>query len=217
MISILLPTRNRPRELNRAVDSIRDTSDKFIEIVLYVDDDSAQFMLPDEVECVVGPRIVLSDCWNKCAEKACGSILMMGADDMIFRTQGWDRMIEDAFDDCPDRILMVHGNDGKNGENFAAFPVLHRKWVDAVGYFVPPYFVGDYPDTWVFDVANALGRRKYLPYLQEHLHWIHGKAPKDATYQERLEREQKENPAILYKSLEAQRQEDIAKLRLVMR
>jgi hypothetical protein len=222
MISLLCPTRNRRAELSRLASSIEDTMrEANLELICYVDEDdqgSCDCISASWIRFIRGPRIVLSDMWNKCAERARGEILMMMADDCVFRTPGWDAMIRIAFEDSYlDNIVMVHGSDGRNADNFGVFPTIHRKWFETTGYFVPPYFVGDFSDTWLNDVANALGRRKYLPYLTEHLHWTHGKAPVDSTYQERLDREKKENPAVLYASLEKQRQQDISKLRAVMR
>jgi hypothetical protein len=217
MISLLCPSRKRPKELRRFVDSVYSTADNLPEIVCYVDqDDDSYDFFGWGVKFVRGPRIVLSDTWNKCAVKASSEILMMTADDCVFKTPGWDAMIEKAFENCSDKILMVHGDDGVNGDRFGVFPTIHRRWVDNVGYFCPPCFVGDYPDCWLVDVANALGRRKFLPYVTEHLHWVHGKAPMDDTYRERLAKEKLNDPTRLYESMKADRDRDIALLRAVI-
>lgn len=220
MISLLCPTRNRRYELTRMVNSAFHTRTGKIEIVCYVDDDDDSYSSDLDVQYVRGPRITLSDCWNRCAENAKGEILMMCGDDMMFCTPGWDAMIEREFAMCIDKILMVYGNDCTGRENdskvIGVFPTVHRKWVDTVGYFAPPYFVGDFADTWLNDVALALNRRKYLPYVTEHLHFLWNKSPLDDTYRERLAREAKENPDKLYLSLAGKRQEDIEKLRKVM-
>jgi hypothetical protein len=111
----------------------------------------------------------------------------------------------------------VHGDDGVNGDKFAAFPVIHRKWVDTVGYFSPPGFPGDFCDTWLFDVANMIGRRKYLPFTMEHMHVVFGKAPMDSTYREKFARDKQINAKALYDSRLAERERDADKLRKVMR
>jgi glycosyltransferase involved in cell wall biosynthesis len=218
MISILMPTRNRPKEMKRAIDSARSTAINSVEIVLYLDDDSDTVEIPTGVRYIIGPRIVLSDCWNECAKVARGDILMMFGDDGVFKTNHWDEIIEQAFAQCPDKILMVHGDDGMpQNSNFGVFPTIHRRWVDTVGYFVPPVFTGDYPDTWLNDVANSIGRRKRLPYVTEHLHPVWGKAPLDKTYQEKWDRDKALNPAQLYASLAMGRKRDADLLRAVMK
>jgi hypothetical protein len=219
MISVLCPTRNRVEEFTRMVQSCRDTAESTVNIVAYIDHDdpAREEYLKLHVSIMVGPRVILSDMFNKCASFATGEIYMMGGDDMMFRTPGWDTMIEEEFRKSRDKILMVYGDDGINNSRFSAFPTIHKRWLKTVGYFAPPYFVGDYADTWLRDVALALGRAKYLPYMTEHLHFIFDKAPYDDTYRERREREAKENPSELYAKLLPKRLEDIEKLRAVMR
>lgn len=219
MISLLCPTRKRPKEFLRFVQSAMTTAAVNPEIVCYIDsDDNSYENLEFLTLSVRGPRINMSDMWNKCAAVATGSILMMAGDDMVFRTNDWDTMIHQAFEDCPDKILMVHGDDGmpQNRGRFGVFPTIHRKWVDATGYFVPPVFTGDYADTWLNDVSNAIGRRKYLPYVTEHLHPAWNKAPMDETYKDKLERDAILKPAHLYANLECGRRRDADLLRAVM-
>jgi hypothetical protein len=170
-ISILCPTRGRPENVRPIDQSSRDIR-RSTRNSLYVDDDDAQCSsgeahiddwAPDNRKIVVGPRITLSDMWNKCAEVATGDILMVCGDDVVFRTKGWDSMVKQAFASYPDRILFAHGDDGHFGSQFGTHGFVHRKWIDAVGYFTPPYFSSDYGDVWLNEVANALGRRVYLP------------------------------------------------------
>ena len=223
MISLLCPTRNRPKNMMRLIDSIKWTAVLAVELVCYVDNDDDSYDWKgvhnqhlDLQKIIKGPRITMSDMWNRCAKHSTGNILMMMGDDCVFKTSGWDVLIESAYADCPDKILMVHGADGKNTDNFGCFPTIHRKWMETVGYFVPPVFTGDYADTWLNDVANLIGRRKYLPYMTEHLHPVWGKAKVDSTYQEKFDRDKTLNPSELYSSLEVGRKRDADLLRAVM-
>jgi glycosyltransferase involved in cell wall biosynthesis len=223
-ISVLVPTRNRPDSVRRLRDSIRATAHGAVELVLYVDDDDptgdtvCDLAAGDlYLEVLVGSRIVLSETWNRCAEQASASVLMHCGDDIVFRTPGWDQRVLTEFDDSVDKILLVHGRDGFQDAGLATHGFLHRRWVDALGYFVPPYFASDYNDLWLTEVADALGRRRYLADVYtEHLHPVVGKAPLDVTHQERLARHQRENVDQLYRDLKPQREADIAKLRAVM-
>jgi hypothetical protein len=187
---------------------------------VYVDDDDlAQADIATKLGAGVrtGPRTVLSDCWNHCYELAKGDILMQANDDIVFRTPGWDRQVEAAFEACPDRILMVYGNDNCiQFEKFGPHPFLHRRWVEAVGYFTPPYFVSDFGDTWINDVANALRRRRYLPFIVEHMHFINGKAAQDENTLDRLRRHQEHNPTQLYQQLADSRRQDVEKLQALL-
>ena len=190
-ISILCPTRGRPDNVNRLLGSIHDTATIMPEVVFYVDDDDASFpgaVGSSDVKVVRGPRILMSEMWNKCLEASTGEILMMGGDDLIFRTKGWDDQVRRAFATFPDRLVFVHGDDGHWHEKFGTHGFLHRNWIDVIGYFCPPYFTSDYNDTWWNDIANAVNRRVYLPFVTEHMHPVWGKAEWDKTHKERMAR-----------------------------
>jgi glycosyltransferase involved in cell wall biosynthesis len=221
MISVLLPTRKRPLFLKRMVDSLREMSTIQPEIIVYIDDDdqetppmAAQLGLVS----IIGPRITMTDYWNKCYEKASNDIVMQAGDDIVFRTKGWDKMVEDEFAKWPDKIVLVHGDDLDDNfrSNFGTHSLLHRRWIETLGYFIPPYFSSDNGDRWLMAVANFLGRRVYLPFVTEHLHYRTGKAVLDDTYKERLARHRVDNPDQLYMDMISERIQDAAKLQAIM-
>lgn len=215
-ISILAPTRKRPQQVRNLLRSIQETATYRPEVVFYVDeDDKESIVLKDEfpaVKFVIGPRICLSQCWNKCAEVATGEIFMHAGDDFLFKTEKWDEMVMQAFRSYPDRLILVHGDDGHWGEKFGTHSFVHRRWVETVGYFLPPYFSSDYNDTWLNEVAERIGRRIYLPFVNEHLHPLFGKGEWDETHQDRLKRHQEDKVDELYQQLAPKRAEDAAKL-----
>jgi hypothetical protein len=226
MISILCPTRGRPDILRRMVRSARDTAAEplRLEFLVYLtpDDprlhDYKQVIFDERVYPVTGPRRVLGECWNVLAEVATGDLLMQANDDIVFRTPGWDGMVRREFDSCPDKILMVFGDDlGCHRGQFGPHPIVHRRWVNALGYFVPGMFAGDYTDTWVNEVARILGRDRFLPFVVEHCHHLFGKAVVDETYQERTRAEQSDNWGAKYAAMAPDRARDAEKLRAVMR
>lgn len=218
MISLLCPTRRRPGNVVRLWESAKQTAGDRFELLLYVDNDDTPTLnllerAPANIRPIIGERIVLSEMWNRLAEHARSDVMMHCGDDIVFRTPWHDQVLE-AFDRFDDRICFVHGRDGFHDERFGTHGWLHRRWVDTVGYFVPPYFSSDYNDTWLNDVANMLDRRVYLPEVYtEHLHPNFAKAPWDATHRERLERHQRDNVDQLYASLAAERNADAGKLR----
>ncbi len=217
MFSVLTPTRGRPQNMRQLVESARETSTSDVEFVFYIDDDdtgSIEVAKALGVEYVVGPRIVLSQMWNKCYEKSTGDILMHCGDDIIFQTKGWDNLVESAFNEYPDKIVFVYGRDGYSPDTFGTHGFLHRNWVETVGYFVPPYFSSDYNDTWLNDVSEMIGRKRFIPELYtEHMHPINGKAEWDNTHQERIERHSRDNVAQIYADKLTDRLRDADKLR----
>ena len=209
-ISILCPTRGRPENVKRLIESLRETATVMPEVVLYVDEDD---IAPDVDAVIVrGERITLSKCWNRCAEAATGEILMQCGDDVVFRTKGWDDEVRRAFAAFEDRLIFVHGDDGVYQHRFGTHGFVHRKWIEAVGYFSPPYFSSDFGDTWLNEVANRINRRIYLPFLTEHLHPLTGKAEWDKTHKERIERGKQDNVEKLYAELAPERMSDVQKL-----
>lgn len=227
MISLLVPTRKRPEKLRRLTDSVWNTVQgisgkslwRSVEILCYVTDDDYSYDHQDfDAKVVCGPRLpAMSDLWNALLPHARGDILMQCADDVIFRTPQWDRYIEETFAAVEDRILLVHGHDcSPNGERFATLPFVHRRWIETVGYFTGPGFTADYSDTWPQDVADMIGRKKYLPLVFEHTHWVWSKSDMDETYKEIHDLRLRDNNNVLYESRLHERQADAEKLRAVM-
>ena len=221
MISVLVPTRGRPHNMRRMVDSGRATSTGRPEYVFYIDDDDrasvdmadALYLEGGDVRRIIGPRILLSSMWNECQRVAKHEIYQHSCDETIYRTQGWDTAVLAAFEQWSDHIGIVYGRDGIHDQNLATHGFLHRNWVTAVGYFVPPYFSSDYNDLWIFQVAQSINRLAYLPEMfMEHMHPAVGKGPMDQTHQDRLTRHGQDNVDAIYARLASQRGEDAQKL-----
>ena len=215
MISLLIPTRKRPLRLRQTIESALNTYLNKPEILCYIsdDDDSYEKDIPGAT-VVRGPRLVFSDLWNALLPHATGDIYMLCADDVIFRTPAWDFEVEKAFSKVPDKILLAYCDDGgPNGKRFASLPFVSRRWVDVVGYFTPPGFSADYSDAWPQDVAEMIGRRRYVDVLIEHCHHVWGKAEMDETYRENQERWHRDRPDLQYINRLPERERDADKLR----
>lgn len=177
-----------------------------VEVVAYIDDDDQSYddLQLDRLIKIRGPRIILSEMWNECWKHSNGSYLGHMGDDIEFRTSGWDTIIQAAIDAYPGRIAFVYGND-RNGESvrneFGTHGFVHHVWAEISGYFVPPYFVSDYNDTWFNEIAEKLGVKMYLEnVVTEHMHFSLGKSPMDQNTQDRLDRHTKQKPEELYNS-----------------
>ena len=227
LISILCPTRRRPDQVRELIKTALDTAPTYdrLQFVFYVDEDDPtrsevqalqgrSTSLATSIVVVTGPRVVLSQMWNECYKLAEGDVLMQCGDDIRFRTPGWDEKVLVQFLAYPDRIVLVHGEDGIQGRQVATHGFIHRRWVQTVGYFVPPIFASDYNDMWLTEVADTIGRRVYLPKVYtEHMHPVAGKGPLDRTHQERLERHNQQDCDKLWRDTAAERRADAAKLR----
>lgn len=178
------------------------------------------FTQDQRVTVVSRDRDVLSKCWNDAydaADPECDLFMHCG-DDIVFRTEDWDLVVEEEFESWPDRLVFVHGRDGIQDHVIGTHGFLHRRWVEVVGYFVPPLFSSDYNDLWLTEVADAIGRRRYIPSLYtEHMHPAANKAPIDKTHQERMARHEEDDVDSLYAETIDQRRADVAKLRKALR
>jgi glycosyl transferase/beta-hydroxylase protein BlmF len=227
LISILVPTRGRPSGFARMVETALYTAlhPSRLEVVVWVDEDDPQ-LLPywalaagsPQIVTLKGARRLLSECWNECATAARGEILMHCGDDLTFETNGWDQMVRDAFAAVPDRIAFVYGDDlSPNFPDLGTHGFVHRRWVETVGYFVPPLFSSDWNDVWLTEVAQMIDRARPLPKMvTEHHHWSFGKADRDQTHVEREERGERDGVVELFKRTRPDRERDAEKLRAVM-
>ena len=220
MISILLPTRNRPKNVKKLLENIINTVDKInnIEICFYIDnDDNSNFQVLSEmssklnIQAFQGERIKGSQSYNELYKNSSGDIIMFCADDVAFRTNKWDKLVEYTFQEYPDKIMFVYGQDGIQNEKIGTHGFIHKNWVETVGYVLPPYLASAYTDSWITDLSEMVKRRKYLPELIiEHLHPMVNKSPNDNTYIERFE--MPGHLQSLYDSLLPKRIEDANKL-----
>jgi hypothetical protein len=238
VIGLLVPTRGRTDRVLGMWESARTTADHPQAVQLWLgldyDDPDLHPLLArlspytdpgNQVYAMVGPRRLLSRYWNELARACTAGILWHGNDDVIFRSPHWDTRVRDAFDQWPDRIGCVHGNDMIWGAGQATLGFYSVEWCRAIDYpLVPPYFASDYNDTWLSWVADQVGRRHYLPeVVTEHMHPAVGKGPADQTHTERITRHNAAvegpdgrtwpNVDVLYANLHIYRDADVARVR----
>jgi GDP-D-mannose 3',5'-epimerase len=214
VFSIVAPTLKRPAAVKAMIESVKASARHFhrIQFCFYIDSDDeesrvalTQYAL-DYTDCAgisfttSKEPIKLSGMWNCAYESlATGEIIMLCADDIRFRTKSWDVEIERAFDAVSDKVALVFGNDGIQGSSLATHSFVHREWIKASGFWLPPYFVADYCDTWLDEVARAIGRITYLPnVVTEHMHYTVGKSEIDENTRQRLKRAEQERPHEIY-------------------
>lgn len=225
LISVLVPSRGRIIAFDRMVSSAlaMATYPRQIEVIARLDsDDDEDYDLrwPRDwnLRFVKGDRILLSEAWNEAYRASSGEILMHAGDDIEFKTPGWDAMVRNQFAQIPDRIGLVYGDDlSTNFPDLATHGFLHRRWVETVGYFLPPLFSCDWNDVWISEVAEKIGRLFPLPGMViEHQHHSFGKRERDATDMEREQRGVDDGVVELFKRTLGERMRDAEKLRKVM-
>lgn len=183
MIDILVPSRGRPIECRRMIESALDTAynPNIVNYLVYVDDnDPERDKYVDDA--IVGPPMPLAPAYQYLYEQSGSPILMMAADDLIFRTKNWDL---ELLEIAPTHNCFVCSFDDlgrpkkENGH-----PFIGRKFVDLVGYFTYPRLMHSCVDNWVVDIASAAGCFEYANFIIEHVHPKYNKGAWDQTYKE---------------------------------
>ena len=231
-ITILTPSRNRPKRLDNFIRSVYDTADhpERIQILNYIDLDDPSIEEYKKLEDgyaselyellhfrnLYGPPMSVSKSWNEIAKLSLGDILIMGNDDQEYQTQYWDTTLEGEVNKYPDDIYCAWFEDKINGPKHCAFPIISRKWYDTVGYFAPGVFNFGYNNTWVYDIAKRVGRTHFIPdVVVEHKHFSKGKSEMDDTYARNRTQEKGNLYAkdkIIFEQTADERQKDADKL-----
>lgn len=217
VISILCPTRGRPSNVKRLVESILTSAEKpkLLEILFYVDNDDATFPKEiaelKEVTVFRGPNIWISNAHNYLYVHSQGSIIFSAGDDMIFQTKGWDSIVREKFRLIPDGIGLVFGDDlGTHAGKIATHGFFHRNWVDALGTWVQPGR-GSLWDMWSTENARLLNRLFFIDNLIiEHRHYRQSASAVsfDETYSRIRTSNASFRPEITYRKLSRERRHD---------
>jgi ABC-type polysaccharide/polyol phosphate transport system ATPase subunit len=196
-ISVLLPTRGRAELLRRFLESVLARSEQpdRVEVVIYADeDDPASHGLQVEglaVRTIVGPRASMGHYNTTCFEHSRGEIVVLGNDDVVIQTRGWDRKLRDMHAAIRDRVYLAYPNDLFKGRGLSAFPILSRKACEILGEPFPAAYRGAFIDYHLLDIIKRLEQlgQQRLFYLEdvvfEHMHHRTGKGDFDATYGKR--------------------------------
>jgi|SRR5882672_122417 len=193
-ISLLVPSRGRPELLRRFLESTLARSERpdLVEVIVYADEDdpsSHGFQVEGlEVHTLVGPRATMGRYNTACFEKSRGEIVVIGNDDVVIQTRGWDRILREMHAAMQDGIYMAYPNDLFKGRGLSAFPILSRKACETLREPFPISYRGSFIDYHLLDIFKRLeshGHRRLI-YLEEvafeHMHYRTGKGDFDDTY-----------------------------------
>ena len=196
-ISLLLPTRGRAHLIRRLFDSLARCTDRLddLEVILYLDDDDEthQEISDDRFSMIkiTGPRLSMGAYNTICLDRASGDLIMLMNDDVVVRTQAWDRRVAKLGRTIPDGIFLAYPNDLHIGKRMCTFPILTKKTCELLLRPYPEEYKTYFIDWHVFDTfkrLRALGHARIF-YLEdvvfEHCHYMAGKAECDATYKEK--------------------------------
>lgn len=164
MIAILCPTRERPEQLSRMIDSVSRTVESPINILVATASIDKDIHLPyGRQNALVSAHtfpenLPTSQKWNSLAELVMKSpdykLFMLGADDMIFETPEWDKALIDHYNALENKIHVYALQDSRDADGTPHI-IVTREYIEAMGYFMPPIFLHWFIDTWTVEIAKA--------------------------------------------------------------
>ena len=171
---VMVPTRGRRAQCERLLKSFAETS--ACADLLFItdpDDDSYAGMdWGDAVHAVLEPREFLSGKLNKTAAAMAGvyRVLMWCADDHVFRTPGWDKLMLATLDDLGGSGWVYP--DDKRRSDVPEIWMCSSDVVQALGWFANPVLSHYYLDNSTGEIGKRSGLIRWCPQaVVEHLHY----------------------------------------------
>ena len=170
MISLLCPTRGRPDQALNLYKSFVETQENHNELNFCIQKDDNSFNEYVNVfkkngieKYFISESMPTSYLWNQMAFVAKGDLLTLIGDDVEILTKGWDTIIENEAKKYEDKIFVITVDDGRKDKKQGKYmrcphPTVHKKWVETLGYFVPPFFMHRCLDKYTQDLAIEINR-----------------------------------------------------------
>ena len=187
MISLIHPSRGRPKQSLATVTEWVKQSGTEVEVVVGLDHDDKCLKEYEEnyflFACIFSDTPSVVNATNEAAKYASGDILVYLSDDFKCFPD-WDVAIEAEFakysgptlikvDDCLQKFNVP----------VLTIPIMNRELYNKLGYFFHPDFKSMFCDEHLYWKTMQLGALKFAPHLKfEHCHVSVGKAPDDETY-----------------------------------
>jgi hypothetical protein len=142
-LSILIPSK-RPAGLMRTLRSLEATSYDLsgVEIIVLVDAEQDQVVREGHNIVIGRPKdavVNVSALTAACYFESCAPWIMLGNDDVVMETPGWDVRLRSVIDAHQDGVLLAWPADGMFDAYVACFAVISRRLLDATGFFPQPY------------------------------------------------------------------------------
>lgn len=181
MIAIICPTKGRPQQCKRMIESVIKTTTTHITIYILIQSqkDKEDYEVLGLDNFIRGTKITVINnelkiengednylqnvptgyLWNKLALSAYTrnkehKFFMLGADDMIFSTSGWDEKLINHYNLLGDKAHVYHLQDSRDIMG-TPHPIVTREYIDIMGYFLPPLFLHWFVDSWTVKIAKA--------------------------------------------------------------
>lgn len=187
-LTLLFPTRGRPQQFVRAVNSALENAD--VKVLAYVDEDDPKLEEytwgERKTHLMVGPRLGTAKSIKKLVEACDTEWMMLGADDIVFETPNWDQKLINLIP--KDKVGISFGED--KYERQCNHFVFHRRLYELTGLW-PDVFWHFGPDGYLGKVIEGVDMKRRIFTSQvvvRHLQAKAGKSPMDQTFIEERSR-----------------------------
>ena len=179
--SIILNSRGRANLLRNLISNIKDTASRIdeIELLIAIDDDDSQSIAlskeekPFDITFVIQPRPdSLNTSLTNLGKLAKGKYVFNLNDDLTILTKSWDTIILSKIEEFKkknsinDDILYIGCSDTSmdkpTGSKYASFPIITKKSIDILGFFMDPVFVGLGADSGLWRIFDSVNRVLYI-------------------------------------------------------
>lgn len=172
---VMVPTRGRRKQMERLLESYEKTSELAeMAVILDPDDESTYEGVNwgNAATMVLSPRDFLAGKLNKVAASFVDDydVLMWCADDHVFRTDGWDRIMLDS-------LAAMGGSgwvypDDRRRSDVPEIWMCSSDVVKALGWFANPVLGHYYLDNSIAEIGKRSGLIRWCPEaVIEHLHY----------------------------------------------
>lgn len=187
--SIVLPSRGRPMQLKRLLDSLVSKTCLYDEVEVLVGIDNDDNITRDFIfkhlsaYDAINLKLVFrqqssnlsNDYYNALCRLSTGKYLWVMNDDCEIMTQNWDVLILEKIRKSNWKIFVGVVNDSTRSEilggAFSCFPMLSREAVDAMGYFFHPEVRSWAADKMLHRLYENSGRMLDLTCVDVKHHW----------------------------------------------
>ena len=202
-LAVAVPTRNRPHNLKRLANALKETCTVEYQLFARVDnDDTSEYPELHNTTYIVGERIFYANSVNEVTERAMKDgfthVAILG-DDVLPETVGWDEIMVNSLPE----LGVAYGSDGLEHLHPPDLPthvVVPMEMYRRLGWLGMPTSRHLFLD----NAWRELGRLTKFIYHPDvklsHLHRWNKAAPDDKTYQEANNKKKREDDRIAFET-----------------
>jgi len=176
MLSVVIPTRKRPKILQNLIDSLFDNKHGEIEVLVVKDlDDNSPS--DTRIRLYSVPRMDnISYYTNYLAKRSRGSHILSLNDDTIVKTKDYDKIIKETLCD-----IIDYGYPSLGTPNRYSWPIITQQAYRNLGFIFHPKWKSHGADVHLNKIFSGAGIGKSVPIEVVHLSHHYKLAPKDET------------------------------------